>query len=177
MLEGKHFIPPACFSFADGISFSASLNGDLGVNSCAPPPLVTTFSSQRMQNALHNLTLRDYGTNSSFPRDPFSRRAPNPSFHQQSVCSGSLEGPAGVVAPLPGTTDHMVQPWRFSPFLQYPVLCYPGDNIFLPRCEFPKFSGDLVKFTICKNEFVKYIVGLPKVSNHKMLLCYFAATM
>ena len=85
--------------------------------------------------------------------------------------SGPRGGLAGGVAfSHPRTNDHMVQPRGFSPVPQYPVLCYPGDNIFLPRPEFPKFNGDPQNFTTFKNEFVKYIV--PKVSDHKMLLCY-----
>ena len=99
---------------------------------------------------------RDYGTNSSFPKDPFSS-APNPSFHQQSVWSGAPGGLAGGVAfSHPRTNDCMVQPRGFSPVPQYPVLCYPGDNIFLPRPEFPEFNGDPLNFTTFKNEFVKY---------------------
>ena len=167
VLKGKQPIPPACFSSANGTSFSASPNADLGVNFYAPPPVVTTFSTPPMQNALMQ---RVYGTNSSFPKDPFSS-APNPSFHQQSVWSGAPGGLAGGVAfSHPRTNDRMVQPRGFSPVPQYLVLCYPGDNIFLPRPEFPKFNGDLLNFTTFKNEFVKYIV--PEVSDHKMLLCY-----
>ena len=167
VLKGEQPIPPACLSSANGTSFSALPNADLGVNFYAPPPVVTTFSTPPMQNALLQ---RDYGTNSFFPRDLFSS-APNPSFHQQSVWSGAPGGLAGGVAfSHPRTNDRMVQPHGFSPVPQYPVLCYPGDNIFLPRPEFPKFNGDPLNFTTFKNEFVKYIV--PKVSDHKMLLCY-----
>ena len=120
-----------------------------------------------MQDAL---VQRDYGTNSSFLREPFSS-APNPSFHQQYVWFGAPGGPAGGGSfSHPRATDRVEQPRGFSPFPQYHILCYPGDNIFLPRPEFPKSNGDQLNFTTFKNEFVKYIV--PKVSDHKMLLCY-----
>ena len=101
---------------------------------------------------------------------PFSS-APNPSFLQQPVWSRAPGGLAGGFAfPHPRTNDCLVQFRGFSPFSQYPALCYPGDNIFLPRSEFPKFNGDPLDFTTFKNEFIKYIVA--KVSDPKMLLCY-----
>ena len=100
MLKGEQPIPPGCLSSADGTSFSASPNADLGVNFYAPPPVVTTFSTLPMQNALKQ---RDYSTNSSFPREPFSS-APNPSFHQQSVWSWAPGGLVGGVAFFGATT-------------------------------------------------------------------------
>ena len=104
VLKGEQPIPPACLSSANGTSFSALPNADLGVNFYAPPPVVTTFSTPPMQNALMQ---RDYGTNSSFPRDPFSS-APNPSFHQQSVWSG----PRGAWREgLPFLTQEQMTAW------------------------------------------------------------------
>ena len=52
MLKGEQPISPACFSSANGASFSASPNADLGVNFYAPPPVVTTFSTLPMQNMI-----------------------------------------------------------------------------------------------------------------------------
>ena len=64
-LKGKQPIRPKCFSSANGTSFSASPNADLSVNSHGPPPVVT-LSTPPMQNALHALTQRNYGTNGFF---------------------------------------------------------------------------------------------------------------
>ena len=43
VLKGKQTIPPACFSSANGTSFSVSPSAGLGVNFYAPPPVVVFY--------------------------------------------------------------------------------------------------------------------------------------